>query len=87
MAYSPDGSYLAAGASCIRAPDISIWSITENDKGRMNYKYLYSLEGHKYGIQSIFFSPNSEYMVSIGDHSDKGVFVWDTKIGQRDSTI
>ena len=75
--FSPDGNFLAAGASCLRSPDISIWTVSENEKGRSVFKFAHTLLGHKYGIQSLRFSPNSDLLVSVGDQSDKGVLVWD----------
>ena len=50
LAFSPDGSYLAAGASCMRSPEITIWSISESDKGKSIYKLVHSLVGHRFGI-------------------------------------
>jgi WD40 repeat protein len=35
------------------------------------------LKGHKYGIEALIFSPNLEYLVSLGDRNDKGLFIWD----------
>ena len=35
--------------------------------------------GHKYGISLLKFSPNMDYLVSLGDANDRGLFVWDFK--------
>lgn len=35
------------------------------------------MKGHKYGIESVIFSPNLEYLISLGDNNDRGLFVWD----------
>lgn len=34
------------------------------------------LKGHKLSIYAVHFSPNSKYLVSLGDRFDKGLFVW-----------
>lgn len=41
------------------------------------------LKGHKSGITSLVFSPNLQYIVSIGDENDKGLFVWDLSTSTR----
>lgn len=35
------------------------------------------LKGHKYGVEALRFSPDSKYLISLGDTNDKGLFVWD----------
>jgi len=83
--FSPDGAFLAAGASCMKSPEITIWSISETEKGMSIYKMAHALVGHRFGIQSLRFSPNSDFLVSVGDSNDKGIFVWDTKTGGSDA--
>lgn len=34
------------------------------------------LKGHKFGVESLRFSPDSNYLVSLGDSHDRGIFVW-----------
>ena len=34
------------------------------------------LQGHKFGVEAIRFSPDTVFLVSVGDSSDKGLFVW-----------
>lgn len=36
-----------------------------------------TLKGHKLSIEALLFSPNSKYLISLGDENDKGLFVWD----------
>jgi WD40 repeat protein len=31
----------------------------------------------------VIFSPNFEYLISLGDNNDRGLFVWDWKNEQR----
>lgn len=40
------------------------------------YTFACTLKGHKYGVEAIRFSPDSRYLVSLGDTSDKGLFLW-----------
>lgn len=42
-----------------------------------------SLRGHKYGVECLKFAPNSEFLISLGDPNDKGLFVWDWKNGVK----
>ncbi len=71
---SPNGKYLAAGEGAFRQPEITIWELDLNG----NYEEIKHLKGHKYGIESVAFSPNLEYLISLlGDNNDRGLFVWD----------
>jgi WD40 repeat protein len=35
------------------------------------------LRGHKFGIECLKFAPNNNFLISLGDPQDKGLFVWD----------
>jgi WD40 repeat protein len=48
-----------------------------------NYEEIRHLKGHKYGIEAVMFSPNLEYLISLGDNNDRGLFVWDWNNEQR----
>jgi mitogen-activated protein kinase binding protein 1 len=48
-----------------------------------SYKEVKTIKGHKYGIECIKFSPNSELLISLGDQNDKGLFVWDWRNGAK----
>lgn len=54
-------------------PEITIWEILSDG----NYKEIKNLKGHKYGIEAVRFAPNHEYLISLGDNNDRGLFVWD----------
>jgi WD40 repeat protein len=41
------------------------------------------LKGHKYGIEKVEFSPKQDYLISLGDTNDRGIFVWDWMAEQR----
>ncbi|KAG9306599.1 hypothetical protein G9A89_004796 [Geosiphon pyriformis] len=45
------------------------------------YKFAKSLQGHTSFVQGVKFSPNGEYLVSIG--SDKKVFLYEGKTGEK----
>ena len=73
IAYSNKGKYFAAGEGAFRQPEITIWEI--NLEGAC--EEIKHLKGHKYGIESVVFSPNLEYLISLGDSNDRGLIVWD----------
>jgi WD40 repeat protein len=79
--FSLDGQYLAAGESAFSKPEITIWGIIYQGDTKKVEKYnaLKFLKGHKFGIEALKFSPDSKYLVSLGDQNDKGLFVWDWK--------
>ena len=56
-----------------------MWSISETDKGKSQFKLIHTLTGHRFGILSVKFSPCSEYLVSLGDSNERRIIVWDIK--------
>ena len=48
-------------------------------KKAKEYKEINHLKGHKYGIECIRFSPRNDFLISLGDPNDRGLFVWDWK--------
>ncbi len=67
--FSSDGMYLAAVDSNNKLPEINIWEIIYKDK-TIEYIPKFKLNGHKYGIQTIKFSPLNNYLISVGDQID-----------------
>lgn len=47
------------------------------------YIVKYHLLGHRFGIQSLKFSPNMDYLISLGDSNDRGLMVWDFEKEER----
>ena len=41
------------------------------------------LKGHKFGVEALRFSFNEEFLISLGDPNDRGLFVWDWKEEKR----
>jgi len=77
VAYSPNGQYLAAGDASSRQPEITVWKINDMESNGRGYQVHCHLSGHRFGIQSLKFSPNMDYLISLGDPNDRGLFVWD----------
>ena len=46
-------------------------------KKAKEYKEINHLKGHKYGIECIRFAPRNDFLISLGDPNDRGLFVWD----------
>lgn len=81
MKYSPNGRYLAASCQSIKRPQIYVWAVGGDGKdlertSRLTYQQAEVLEGHNYSVQTLQFTPDSDHLVSIGDHNDQGIFVW-----------
>jgi WD40 repeat protein len=55
-------------------------------KRAADYTPIKQLKGHKYGIECIKFSPDSEFLISIGDPNDRGLFVWDWRAEKKISS-
>lgn len=72
VAFSEDGVYLAAGEGIVKQPEVTIWKLT--DEG---FEVYAQLKGHKLAIEALCFSPDSKYLISLGDRHDRGLFLWD----------
>ncbi|HEV3142819.1 MAG TPA: M56 family metallopeptidase [Gemmataceae bacterium] len=68
VAWSPDGKWLASGASIPQDPIVHLW----DTKTWTEYA---SLEGHTSFMFNIRFSPDSKFVVSAG--ADSRIFMWD----------
>ena len=71
LAYSPNGKYLATGEGTCKQPEIAIWEFTAPKQPVLIKK----LKGHKYGIEWLAFTPDNQYLVSIGNEYDRGMFI------------
>ena len=49
----------------------------ENEGQVSEYKEIKHLRGHKYGIECLKFAPKNNFLISLGDPNDRGLFVWD----------
>lgn len=54
-------------------PAVRLWDVAEQ-------KQVAELQKHKYGISCVAFSPNSKYIVSVGNQHDMMVNVWAWKV-------
>lgn len=50
-----------------------VWDVAERQQ-------VAELQTHKYGITCVAFSPNSKYIVSVGNQYDMIVSVWAWKV-------
>lgn len=41
------------------------------------YDEVAYVKGHKFGIESLLFSPKNDFLITLGDVNDRGLFVWD----------
>ena len=68
---SSDGSVLAAGERG-HQPSVLVWDMATS-------ALLVSLAGHSQGISCLAFSPDANYLVSVGFKFDKQLFLWNWK--------
>ena len=58
LAWAPDGSHLVSGESGHK-PAVKVWSLQTVDSP------LVTLTGHKFGVGSVSFSPDTKYVISV----------------------
>ncbi|CAH8495575.1 unnamed protein product [Heterobilharzia americana] len=73
--FSSDGKYLATGESG-HQPMVRLWNATDRCQ-------LAEFGGHHFRVAAVRFSPNDQYLVSIGSQEDHTLYVWDRQSGQR----
>ncbi|CAH8841521.1 unnamed protein product [Trichobilharzia szidati] len=73
--FSSDGKYLATGESG-HQPMVRLWNVSDRCQ-------LAEFGGHHFRVAAVRFSPNDQYLVSIGSQEDHTLYVWDRQSGQR----
>ncbi|CAI2726372.1 unnamed protein product [Schistosoma spindalis] len=73
--FSSDGKYLATGESG-HQPMVRLWNVSDHCQ-------LAELGGHHFRVVAVRFSPNDQYLVSVGSQEDHTLYVWDRQSGQR----
>ncbi|XP_068564393.1 mitogen-activated protein kinase-binding protein 1-like [Cebidichthys violaceus] len=68
LSFSTDGKYLVTGESG-HLPAVRLWDVADR-------RQVAELQKHKYGVSCVAFSPNSKYVVSVGNQHDMMVNVW-----------
>ncbi|KAG0270951.1 mitogen-activated protein kinase binding protein 1 [Linnemannia exigua] len=68
LSFSPDGQFLAIGETG-HQPRILIWEVSSQS-------LVGELQGHKFGVQAVQFSPNSKFVVSLGFQHDGYIHLW-----------
>ncbi|KAI1295755.1 mitogen-activated protein kinase binding protein 1 [Mortierella claussenii] len=75
LSFSPDGQFLAIGEMG-HQPRILIWEV-------VSQMLVGELQGHKFGVQAVQFSPNSRHLVSLGFQHDGYIHVWNWRTGTQ----
>ena len=78
VAFSPDGKLLAAGEGTCKGPKIFVWEYAPP-----TLTLLKQLEGHRFGVDRLVFSPSGELLVTVGVEHDQGLFLWKWRQEQR----
>ncbi|KAG0309187.1 hypothetical protein BGZ98_004712 [Dissophora globulifera] len=73
LSFSPDGQFLAIGETG-HQPRILILEVASQI-------LVAELQGHKFGVQAVHFSPNSRHLVSLGFQHDGYIHVWNWRTG------
>ncbi|KAG0354384.1 mitogen-activated protein kinase binding protein 1, partial [Gamsiella multidivaricata] len=75
LSFSPDGQFLAIGETG-HQPRILIWEVASQ-------MLVGEIQGHKFGVQAVHFSPNSKFLVSLGFQHDGYIHVWNWRTGAQ----
>jgi len=77
LAVSPDGNLLASGQQTFMGftAQLIVWDFNER-------KVLYRCNLHKVEVRALSFSPNNNYLASLGGQDDGSLVIWDMTNGQ-----
>ena len=74
--FSKNGKLISTGEGNCKNGEVSIYKINY-DNNEETHSYFCSYKYHKYGIDKILFFNNDNYILSIGDKSDKVINIFD----------
>ncbi|KAL9087853.1 MAG: hypothetical protein Q9165_006415 [Trypethelium subeluteriae] len=77
VSFSPDGRFLAVGETGYK-PRVLVFAADDN---RSSDSPLASMAEHSYGVQCVAFSPDSQFLASLGNINDGFLHIW--RIGHR----
>ncbi|KAF1808897.1 WD40 repeat-like protein [Eremomyces bilateralis CBS 781.70] len=80
ISFSPDGRYLAVGEAGYR-PRVLVFSIADDAPSDTPVS---SLPDHSFGVRSVAFSPDSQYLATLGFTNDGFLYIWG--IGRNGAT-
>ncbi|KAF2748938.1 WD repeat protein-like protein [Sporormia fimetaria CBS 119925] len=72
LSFSPDGRFLAVGETGYK-PRVLIFSTAPDAPSDTP---LSSLSDHTYGVRCVAFSPDSQYLASLGSVNDGFLYIW-----------
>ncbi|KAF2668276.1 WD40 repeat-like protein [Microthyrium microscopicum] len=72
VSFSPDGRYLAVGETGYK-PRVLIFSTSKESS---HDSPLTCLPDHTFGVRCVAFSPNSQYLASLGAANDGFLYIW-----------
>lgn len=70
----PDGVFQSGHKPCV-----CVWEV--------GGALVAEVQSHNYGVSHVAFSPNSQYIVSVGYQHDKTVSVWDWRVNTHTHTL
>ncbi len=85
VAFSPDGTTIAAGDSLTLTADSQGRNATVHLWDAKTGKLLRTLKGHRYHIQSVAFGPDGKLIASGGNHDP--IRLWNVNTGQQVRTL
>lgn len=72
VSLSPDGKWVAVGEAGYK-PRVLIFALSENS---VQEGPLWSLTEHTFGVKSVAFTQDSEYLATLGDINDGFLYLW-----------
>ncbi|GMT11041.1 hypothetical protein PFISCL1PPCAC_2338 [Pristionchus fissidentatus] len=86
LAFSPCGQYIATGEFG-HSPCVRLFELVDKTTDKFVGAQQREMTGHTFGIVAVKFCPSgSSHLVSVGEHHDQMICVWNWKTGEQIAT-
>ncbi|GMR59379.1 hypothetical protein PMAYCL1PPCAC_29574, partial [Pristionchus mayeri] len=81
LAFSPCGQFIATGEFG-HSPCVRLFELFDKTSDKFTGTQTKEMSAHTYGIIAVKFSSSNNHLISVGEHHDQMIVVWNWKTGE-----